>query len=155
MWKESKQVSCVGVNCAVCHSEPVTNVNGVGIRILSVGATFAVAHTVDRNCYLLRMSAAATLEHKRFNDESKKKMPRDRVVKFTMASTKYSAPGSEGTGGSFRCFCLLLSLLTKVGRAGARNIFFRHSGIQILEISLITLRWVLLMTLRHMLHYPL
>ena len=32
-----------------------------------------------------------------------------------------SAPGGEGTGGSFRCFCLLLSLLTKVGRAGARN----------------------------------
>ena len=69
--------------------------------------------------------------------------------------TEHSAPGGEGTGGSFRCFCLLLSLLTKVGRAGARNIFFRHSGIQILEISLITLRWVLLMTLRHMLHYPL
>jgi hypothetical protein len=66
-------------------------------------------------------SAAATLEHKRFNDESKKKMPRDRVVKFTMVSTKHSAPGSEETGGFFRCFCLLLSLLTKVGRAGARN----------------------------------
>ena len=32
-----------------------------------------------------------------------------------------SAPGSEETGGFFRCFCLLLSLLTKVGRAGARN----------------------------------
>ena len=35
--------------------------------------------------------------------------------------TTHSAPGGEGTGGSFRCFCLLLSLLTKVGRAGARN----------------------------------
>ena len=35
--------------------------------------------------------------------------------------TEHSAPGGEGTGGSFRCFCLLLSLLTKVGRAGARN----------------------------------
>ena len=35
---------------------------------------------------------------------------------------EHSAPGGEGTGGSFRCFCLLLSLLTKVGRAGARNI---------------------------------
>ena len=33
-----------------------------------------------------------------------------------------SAPGGEGTGGSFRCFCLLLSLLTKVGRAyGAKH----------------------------------
>ena len=29
--------------------------------------------------------------------------------------------GSEETFGFFRCFCLLLSLLTKVGRAGARN----------------------------------
>ncbi len=33
----------------------------------------------------------------------------------------HSTPGSEGTGGSFRCFCLLLSLLTKVGRSGENN----------------------------------
>ena len=32
-----------------------------------------------------------------------------------------SAPGGEGTGGSFRCFCLLLSLVTKVGRSGERS----------------------------------
>ena len=35
--------------------------------------------------------------------------------------TIHSAPGSEGTRGSFRCFCLLLSLLTKVGRARKRE----------------------------------
>ena len=37
------------------------------------------------------------------------------------SGSRCSAPGGEGTGGSFRCFCLLLSLLTKVGHAAARN----------------------------------
>ena len=29
-----------------CHSEPVTDVTGVGIRVLAIGATLAVARTV-------------------------------------------------------------------------------------------------------------
>ena len=34
---------------------------------------------------------------------------------------QYSAQGGEGTFGSFRCFCLLLALLPKVGRVRRRE----------------------------------
>ena len=39
----------------------------------------------------------------------------------TCGEDLHSGSRCSAPGGSFRCFCLLLSLLTKVGRAAARN----------------------------------
>ena len=61
--------------------------------------------------------------------------------------TEYSAPGSEGTGGSFRCFCLLLSLLTKVGRDRKREIFPINKKDNIMETITITTEFIKLQDL--------
>ena len=68
-------------------------------------------------------------------DETKKEILRERVVSTYNSIMHHSAPGSEGTGGSFLCFCLLLSLLTKVGRARKRETLFTEKEKQDTEIS--------------------
>ena len=84
----------------------------------------AAAHTLnDRTKSVVRRRHQRQRRWRKgdpFNGTKKKNLC-ERVASSSKICAIHSAPGSEGTGGSFRCFCLLLSLLTKVGRPGGRN----------------------------------